>query len=1008
MILSNLNYEDPEAGRPATLRLQQTQVLGDVMKHARLLFVCFCCSLAILLCATSSSAQQVDNGQISGTVTDPSGSAIPNVKVLIVQEGTGAERSANTDTSGNYIFLAVTPARYTLTIEATGFAKAVANGVEVLVGQTTVQNVQLALSSATSEVTVTGAAPLVQTSTAEVGGVVDREEIAALPLKNRDFTDLATLVPQIVRTPPIDPTKTLVGEISVAGTGGRQSNVFVDGFENFDVVVGGLGYDVSPEAIQEFNVLTNNFSAEQARSVGAVVNIVERSGSNQFHGSAFYFFRNQDLTARDYFQASKSSYRRDQQGISLGGPLKRDKLFGFLAWEDHREQDVGVVNTFGVYPQFQGNFPLPLRRDFVTAKLDWAQSEKNHIFYRFNLDNFDASQNVGGIRAESNGESNLTNTQAHGASDTYVISPNKVNTFGFQFYRYANALEPFSHDPEMKRPDLITGQRTGDPQATIERRYEIKDDFSITKGAHSFRFGGEYHHVYGDATFSFAPEGSFTFFEDAPLNAQFADLLIQAGCSTPNCNLGSGTSSIVGVYAQDDWKIRKNLTVNLGLRWDYFSNANDTDFTGGLGLLAPPGSRTSDKKDFAPRIGFAYDPFGKGKFVVRAGYGIYFENVNFLDTLLERGFDGRNIGYRVTFDPGGVNIAHPYGNLTPQQIHDMFFGPPVNPLAELDNHLRTPYLQYWTGGYEWSFAPKWVLAMTGVHSLGIRGLISRNINVDQNFVTAAPDAPLCQMFSNTTCNDFGVVPWIANGDHLHYNAFVIAVTKNMSHRFLLNASYTLSKAEDETDDPTGSGPLTSNPFNYRQDYGPAQTDQRNRFIFSGVFDPSHLPPFFGKGWQLSLITSFTTPLPYDITESSPAADGSTPIRPPGITRNNGARGSASHVLAEINAFRATEGLAPLTRPLNPLSLNIRSTDFRVSKTLFFGDRVSLDLRAESFNIFNSANFVSNSGNAGAAAFGFSGVNGTADSNNIGLPSSTLGVLADGGPRSFQFSVKFNW
>src|SRR6202050_2909570 len=383
------------------------------MKYARALFVCLSCCFPILLFAASSNAQQLDNGQITGTITDPSGAPIPNIKVLIVREGTGEERSANTDQAGTYTFLTVTPAGYTLTIEATGFAKAVANGLEVLVGQTTTQNVQLALSGATSEVTVTGAAPLVQTSSAEVGGVVDREEIAALPLKNRDFTDLATLVPQIVRTPPIDPTKTLIGEISVAGTGGRQSNVFVDGFENFDVVVGGLGYDVSPEAIQEFNVLTNNFSAEQARSVGAVVNIVERSGSNQFHGSAFYFFRNQDLTARDYFQASKSSYRRDQQGISLGGALKRDKLFGFLAWEDHREQDVGVVNTFGVYPQFQGNFPLPLRRDFVTAKLDWAQSEKNHIFYRFNLDNFDATQNVGGIRAESNGESNLTNTPAH-------------------------------------------------------------------------------------------------------------------------------------------------------------------------------------------------------------------------------------------------------------------------------------------------------------------------------------------------------------------------------------------------------------------------------------------------------------------------------------------------------------------------------------------------------------------------------------------------------------------
>ena len=242
------------------------------------------------------------------------------------------------------------PGNYTLKVTATGFAPAGAKGLVVLVGQTTVQNMALSIGKATTEVTVTGAAPLVQTSTSDVGGVVDSQQIADLPLKNRDFTDLATLVPQIVRTPPIDPTKTLVGEISVAGTGGRQSNVFVDGFENFDFVVGGLAYDVSPEAIQEFDVVTNNFSAEQARAAGAVVNIVEKSGTNAFHGDAFYFFRNQALTTRDPEQQVKSTFRRQQQGVSAGGPLKRDKLFFFGAFEDHRELDTGIVNTLGAFP----------------------------------------------------------------------------------------------------------------------------------------------------------------------------------------------------------------------------------------------------------------------------------------------------------------------------------------------------------------------------------------------------------------------------------------------------------------------------------------------------------------------------------------------------------------------------------------------------------------------------------------------------------------------------------
>ncbi|HWH57066.1 MAG TPA: TonB-dependent receptor [Terriglobales bacterium] len=962
---------------------------------------------SIVLYSLAAWAQFATTGQMTGTVSDPSGAAIPGATVTITNQATAESRTASSEPTGEYSFLTVVPGTYTLSVDATGFAKATAQNVLVLVGQTTVQNVQLVVGGAKQQVTVSGAAPLIQSSSSEVGGVIERHQIASLPLKNRDFTDLATLVPQIVRTPPIDPTKTRVGEISVAGTGGRETNVFVDGFENFDFVVGGLGYDVSPDAIQEFNVLTNNFSAEQARSVGAVVNIVERSGTNKLHGDAFYFFRNQALTARDFFQTEKSTFRRQQQGGSIGGPLKKDKIFGFVAFEDHRELDTGIVNTRGVYPQFDGNVPLPFRRDFVTAKLDVSPTEKNHFFYRFNIDNFNAAENVGGIRVESNGENNLTNTQAHAFSDTYILSPSKVNTFGFQFFRYDNTLAPFSTIPQQTRPDLILGQRAGDPQGTNEKRYQIKDDFGLTAGSHSVRFGGEYHYVQGSAFFQLGTNGAFQFFTDAPLDSQFADLLLMSACSTPNCNLGSSSTGIAGLYIQDDWKIKPNLTLNLGLRWDYFSNAFDKNFDGALGLLAPPGSRSSDKNNFAPRIGFAYDPFKNGKFVVRGGYGIYYENINFLTTLLERGFDGRNIGLNVFVNPGGININNPFPGLSPDQIHALFFQPPISPNQELANNLATPYLQYSTAGIQWSFAPNWVFSLTGVHSLGIKGLIGRDINVDPSFNVATAGSPLCQMFGAAVCTQFGPVPWISNGDHLHYNALVVAVTKALAHRFQLNGSYTLSKATDETDDSTGTS-LVSNPFNFAQDSGPAQTDQRHRMILSGIFDPSHLPPFFGNGWQISLISTFTTPLPFDITEASPQPDGSTPIRPPGIGRNAGARGSQSQELQLINSYRASLGMEPLNRPLVPRSLNIRSTDLSISKAFTIREPFRLEVRGEGYNLFNSTNFVSNSGMGGAAAFGFSGVNGTAESNQIGLPSSTLGVLADGGPRAFQLSVKVNW
>jgi hypothetical protein len=953
-------------------------------------------------------AQTIAKGEISGTVLDPSGAAVPNARVELVERATAASRNDTTDAAGNFVFHVLVPGLYDLNVTAPGFERADVHGVVVQVGQTTNQRVGLVVGTSKQEIQVSGdAAPLVQETQSQIGQVIDRQELDTLPIKNRDFTDLATLVPQVVRSPTVDPTKQRVGNISVAGTGGRTSNIFVDGFEDFDFVIGGLAFDVSPDAIQEFNVVTTRFSAEQARSMAAVINIVQRSGSNQIHGSAFYFFRNQDLAARDFFQDEKSPFKRQQWGGSLGGPLIKDRLFGFVTFEDHHEHDVGIVNTNGVYPQFDGSFPLPFRRDFVTAKLDYVGTGKHRLSARYNLDDFNSAENVGGINSESTGRNNLTTTQSAAGSDTYLVSANSLNTFGFQYFHFKNLLQPFFPlTANQVRPDLVIGTPTGDPQGTAETRYEVKDDYTLTRGAHTIRFGGEYHYVLGSAFVNEANQGSFNFFTDAPLNAPFADLLIQSACNNPNCSLGSLGSSVVGVYVQDDWKILSNLTVNLGLRWDYFSNQNDKNFDGILGLLAPPGSRKSDKKDFGPRVGFAYDPFKTGKFVVRGGYGIYYANLALLDALGEHGFDGRNLGFRVFFDPGGINVANPFPGLTPQQIHALFFGPPQDPIIALDNHITTPYVQYWSGGFQWQLASKYVLSVDGVHGLGVKGILSRDINADPEFNIATPAAPLCQMFGQPICSQFGATTWASNGNTLHYNALVISLTKVMSQRFQFNTSYTYSKADNFFDESVGSaGQLLSNPFSSVADRGPATTDVRDRFVLSGIYDPSGLFPFYGKNWEISLITSFNTPTPYNISTGATQADGITPIRPDGIGRNSGARGSAAKTLALVNAFRVSQGLDPLDRPLSPLSLDMRDTDLRISKGFHLRENLLLKLQGEVYNVFNSANFISNAGNAG---FGISGVIGVATSNNVGLPTSTPGPLGAGGPRTFQLAARLQW
>jgi len=961
-------------------------------------------TFAILLLAISVSlAQLPSNGEVTGSVVDASGAAIVGAAVSLVDKSTAAVQTLKTGTSGEFAFRAVIPGTYDLTADASGFQKVTVRDTVVLVGKTNEQHLRLAVSSTKEMVTVSGEPPVLQEGRSEIGQVIERKQLDSLPLKTRDFSDLATLVPQVVRTPVIDPTKQRVGNISVAGTGGRQSNVYVDGFENYDFVIGGLAYDVSPDAIQEFNVVTTRFTAEQARSMGALINIVERSGTNNLHGSGFFFFRNQNLSALDYFQTKQSEFHRYESGGTIGGPVKKDRFFLFGAFEDHHERDTGIVNTNGHYPQFEGNFPLPFRRDFVTTKADYNLNNQHRLSFRFNLDDFNAAENVGGIRAFSNGRNDITRTSSNAANETWVISPNKVNTVGFQYFHFNNLLKSFSApSPQFTRPDLIIGERTGDPQGTTESRSQIRDDFVWSKGAHSVKIGGEFQHVNGSAFIDFATHGQFIFFTDAPLNAPDADILVQSACNSPGCQMGDLASQIAGLYIHDDWKAHSNLTINAGLRWDYFSNENNKNFDGILGLLAPRGSRHSNKKNFSPRIGFAYDPFRKGKFVVRGGYGIYYANINLLDGIVERGFDGRNIGFRVFFNPGAINIANPFPGLTSQQIHNQFFGPPQDPLGALDNHLTTPYVQYWSGGFQWEVAEGYVLSVDGVHSLGLKGILSRDSNVDPNFNIAVPAAPLCHQFGMAVCNQFGATTWISNGDTLNYNALIVALSKSYAKRLQFNTSYTLSKGENLYNETVGSGgDNLTNPFFYQFDKGAAVTDQRHRFIFSAIADPSHLPPFFGTGWELGLITSYNTPLPYDITAGT-QTDGITPLRPAGITRNQGNRTSQSTLLAKINAYRATQSLPPITRQLTPNDLNFRSTDLRLTKTIPLGERFRLRLQGEVFNLLNSPNFISNSGHAG---FGVSGIVGDANSSSVGLPTSTPGILGVGGPRAFQLSAR---
>jgi len=953
--------------------------------------------------------QDSTTGDIRGIVFDQSGATIPGAALRFVDQKTGIIVNLVASRDGSYTYLSVRPGTQNLTVSANGFASTGVRGLVVLVGRTTFQNIVLKPAEIAEVIDVIGTEPLVQAGHSEISEVIDRKSLDSLPLKDRNLATLATTVPQIVSAPAVDPTKVRIGNIGVAGTSGRQSNVMVDGFENYDPLVGGLAYNVSPEAIEELNVVTTRFTAEQGRSVGAMINIVGRSGTNKLNGSGFYFFRNQDLAAKDFFEDHIVDFMKQQSGFTLGGPVLKNKLFGFVAVDDSRDVSPAIVNTNGAYPQFDRSVPVPFHEDLTTLRLDNNVSNSQRIFARLNLDRLHDEEGIGGNADLSAGWRNHTTDISAAINHTFQVSNRALNSLGMQYTSFSNALSPLSDRPGQIRPSLVTGIQVVNRQSNLDRRLQFKEDLSTVSGKHSPKLGAEFQHLFFAGAWSFAKQGVFQFFEDAPLNATNADLLMMNQCSTADCNTGVITSNVYAAYFHDDWKATRKLTLNMGVRWDFFTNETGKQFKGIAGLLVPPGSRGTNRRNFAPRIGLAFDPLGKGNLLLRGGYGVFFQNLALTDIAVEQAFNAQAIAYKVFLNPGNIVINQPFPGLTPEQLHALFFSPPYNTFILLKNGLKTPYYQYTTGGLQWSFLGGSVLSIDAVHMLGVKGMITRDINVDRRFAIAAAGSPLCLQFGNSVCRQFGALPFEDNGDTSHYNALVVSVKRAFSKRIQLSTSYTLSKAENLADDSVateGISPI-SNPFNFNAERGPAITDQRHRFVLSGIIDLSHLPPFVGRGWQMSALSSFNTPLPFDVLQPSPAADGISLNRPPGVTRNEGNRGSETHLLNLVNSFRISQGFPALNRQLTPENLNMRDTDLRLSKTLSFGEGgLTVSLMAEGFNIFNQTNFISNSGPGGGWIS--KGVQNIAVSDSVGLPRATPGVLGQGGPRTIQLSGRLSF
>jgi outer membrane receptor for ferrienterochelin and colicin len=383
---------------------------------------------------------QSDTGSIDGRVFDESKAPIPGAAVTARNTATGLTRTATTSASGTYHVASLPAGRYDITSELAGFSTQIQQGVDVQVASATTVDFTLKVATVAETITVTGEARLIQTTTSDIGQVITSKMVENIPLNGRKFQDLSLLVPGTRQANYYDPTKTEVGGISYGGMTGRSVIINVDGGDNNDGVVRGLLQQFTADAIQEYKVTTQRYSAEFGRSVGGVVNVITKSGTNEFHGTGFVFARDQRLNSLNFFQKKqapdrrlkglpeKPPFKQQQFGGTLGGPIEKDKSHFFVAYERNRRDDFATVDTGGVLRGEEGDFAQPFRNHLLTTKLDFALGPNNNLIARYSLEDQKRDHDfIGGNTLKTAGATNTNKIHSGILKNTTVLGHNKLN-----------------------------------------------------------------------------------------------------------------------------------------------------------------------------------------------------------------------------------------------------------------------------------------------------------------------------------------------------------------------------------------------------------------------------------------------------------------------------------------------------------------------------------------------------------------------------------------------------
>jgi len=877
----------------------------------------------------STAIAQLPTATILGVVKDASGAVIPDASVAARNVETGQTRTATTGSEGSYRFSALPVGNYELRVEHPGFQIAIRSGLTLAVAQEAVVNFTLQLGGVEQTVSVTAEAPLVETTSGSLGGLVDERKVSELPLNGRNYIDLTLLQTGVNQHSRHGDTAGATGTwFSSSGAPVRSNSFLLDGASMLTVwgassaSIGNTTLGV--EGIREFRVVTNSFSAEYGMTMGSQTVIVSKSGANNYHGSLFEYLRNSALDARNFFDyktlASNRrlpAFTRNQFGGSIGGPIQHDKMFFHATFEALRER-LGITKIANVIPvsnkvdgglvpqihpnirpllslfpgpnlpgnQFTFPFTQPTREDYGQTRVDRNISAADSIFGRYTIDD---AEKIGGIEYPQWREPRRSRSQFATLSETHIFSPAVLSTFRFSYSRtlvdqktssgVSGPQFSFVEGQELSQL-AVTGLTSfsGDnasPSLGKQNIFTWSGDLFYTKGNHSFKFGTLINGFQQYMKISLQTRGNITFASQRDFllgNVQSFTRLTAGGRQERSIGYKS-----LGFYTQDDWRVKPTLTLNLGMRYEFITipqESMDPSIGSAVRDLRRDSQATLGRgllgenpslKNFGPRLGFAWDVWGDGKTAVRGGFGLLYDLNSQFGTSLL----------------SAAGATPPFSSLS--AIFDFRLDQccpiPVPPEAVgrsvrlLDYHLQQPHILHYNLTAQRELP--WSMAVTLAYA-GSRGLnLVRHVDGNPTFPAVLPDGRKFWTGREQRVNTaFDYIRLnTASGDSW-YNSFQFGLQKRMHRGLQLQSSYTWSRTVDTTQGVVpadSSGDISPvDALDNRTDKAPAAFDILHNWRFNAIYKIPGLPTtgIAGKllgGWWMSGILSLQSGYPFSAT-----------------------------------------------------------------------------------------------------------------------------------------------